>query len=285
MNPLLSTHVAGMEPLLSDADCCKYLLQGLSKEEGLASLPTCKSMARAMEPFFGGLAFASTRPKTRTNGPPLSLQEWVRLWQACAASVSADGVDPGLLAHSETVIKTGDPKSEIWACEYEETSGFFCNFIEMSKLPDTICIDIEPESQADEYRNSDARISTIISITCAARGTSIDELSLNAFVLLSSGLFAFVALNEGSDSWGEGTLYLGKDPCDVMRSAKKTWNSTQGVLGEVLFHLPTGDTPSQFRPADVDNFPDSSFPGIKQKPQGTMVAVLRDSWAQLKARR
>jgi len=249
--------LAGMhrsvDGLLRNGSFSKYCLGGLSTPEASALLFTCKRVMDAMKPFLAGMAFAATRPKILTNGPPLDLQQWMWLWESCAASVCADGLDPALLVKAETASKTeqhwDDQSEDEWVeVDRHYTCGMFnkgdpylCKFLEMSLNPGVCGIKIVPESHAHNHTKGDGQISAVLAVTSEERFVVFCDDSQQqkryckrintALVATSHCQVALVEFSTEEDTRRQifpnmpvqgGVVYLGKDPSQVFCIARES---------------------------------------------------------------
>ena len=90
----------------SDIIWATVFVEQLTAQEAIVLLASCSLAWRTMKAYLAPLAFAITRPKPRTKGPPLSVKSWSRLWQMCAASVNHHGLSAGFWARAEKVVST-----------------------------------------------------------------------------------------------------------------------------------------------------------------------------------
>lgn len=110
----------------------------LTLRDAVQVVMSCRRVAEAVRAgnFEAAIAFAASRPGARSpedlrseGCPALSLWKWRSLWESCAHSVAACGLDPSLLACSERIFaKRSDDycsvEEEGWY-KHRDHNGFF----------------------------------------------------------------------------------------------------------------------------------------------------------------
>jgi hypothetical protein len=235
--------------------CCPNVLFALlSKEEGLAMRPACQDLGVALQRFLGGLFFAWTRPRMFTTGPPLSLWEWQRLWEACYASARLDGADPALLARTEFVREAQlDDPEDVYRehplsrhlCQIDDSCAFLSDVLRKALSSHTGGVTSVLGPHICSLTRQDTNISAILSLDhqstwyrdsfCLSFAKNPDTDTV-ALVRVQSGKVALVKIQTfaGAAFVGYGTGVPGQ-----IQGTPRAWIESQ--RGQVYFGMDVSD--------------------------------------------